>query len=102
MHLTKRLIDAARYRGAGNSRDVRWDDDPRGVGLRIYPSGRKAFIVSYRNVHGVQRRPTLGDYGVLTLDEARRRAKRLLVAVDDKTDPLAERRKQRLEAKTGS
>jgi integrase len=102
VHLTKRYLDSARYRGSGNSRDVRWDDDPTGLGLRIYPSGRKAFILSYRNANGVKRLPTLGDYGVLTLDQARRQAKRLLVAVDDKTDPLAERRKQRLEAKTGS
>jgi integrase len=100
--LTKRYADAARYHGSGNSRDIRWDDDPVGLGLRIYPSGRKAFILSYRNANGVKRLPTLGDYGVLTLDQARRQAKRLLVAVDDKTDPLAERRKQRLEAKTGS
>ena len=102
MPLTKRYADAARYHGSGNSRDIRWDDDPVGLGLRIYPSGRKAFILSYRNANGVKRLPTLGDYGVLTLDQARRQAKRLLVAVDDKTDPLAERRKQRLEAKTGS
>lgn len=101
-HLTKRTIDASKYRGGGNSRDVRWDDDPKGLGLRVYPSGRKAFVVTYRNAHGVKRQPTLGDYGVLTLDDARRQAKRLLMSVDDKTDPLAERRKQRLEAKTGS
>jgi hypothetical protein len=46
--------------------------------------------------------PTLGDYGTWTLDRARKEARRLLVGVDDKTDPLAERRKQRLEAKTGT
>ena len=100
--LTKREIDAASYSGNGNSRCVLWDDNPVGLGLRIYPSGRKAFIVSYRNANGVKRLPTLGDFGVLTLDKARRQAKRLLVSVDDKNDPLIERRKQRLEAKTGS
>lgn len=102
MHLTKRYIEAAIYQGRRNSRDVRWDDDPVGLGLRVYPSGRKAFVVSYRNANGVKRLPTLGDFGVLALDDARKDARRLLVAVDDKTDPLAERRKQRLEAKTGS
>lgn len=102
MGLTKREIDAAEYRGAGNSRDIRWDDDPVGMGLRIYPSGRKAFVVSYRNANGVKRMVTLGDFGVLTLDEARRQARRVLVGVDDKEDPVAEKRKQRMEAKTGS
>jgi integrase len=102
VHLTKRLIDAARYHGADNSRDVRWDDEPKGLGLRIYPSGRKAFIVSYRNANGVKRLPTLGDYGTWTLDRARKAARKLLVGVDDNIDPLAERRKQRIEAKTGT
>ena len=41
MRLTKRFIDNARYEGDGTSRDVRWDDDPRGLGLRIYGSGQK-------------------------------------------------------------
>jgi integrase len=100
--LTKRAIDAARYRGSANARDIRWDDDPYGLGLRVYPSGRKAFVVSYRNANGVKRMATLGDLGILTLDQARTRAKRLLLSVDDKEDPLAERRRQRLEAKAGS
>lgn len=102
MSLTKRVIDAARYSGTANSRDIRWDDNPVGLGLRIYPSGRRAFVISYRNAHGVKRMKTLGDFGVLTLEEARKRARRLLVDVDDKSDPVAEDRRRRLEAKAGS
>jgi integrase len=105
MGLTKRIIDAAKYRGADNSRDVRWDDDPVGLGLRIFPSGRKAFVLSYRNASGVKRLATLGDFGVLTLDLARAKAKRLLVGVEDErepSDPVADRRRDRLEARTGS
>ena len=102
MHLTERYIKTARYEGSGNSRDVRWDDSPKGLGLRIYPSGRKSFIVIYRNAHGVKRQPTLGDLGTWTLDRARKEARRLLVKVDEQTDPMADRRKHRLEAKTGT
>ena len=102
MSLTKRTIDAAKYAGDGNARCVFWDDDPVGLGVRVYPSGRKAFIVSYRNASGVKRLATLGDFGTLTLDEARRRARKLLVAVEDKTDPVTEKRRQRLEARTGT
>jgi integrase len=102
MHLTKRVIDAAAYRDSGNARCVLWDDSPVGLGLRIFPSGRKAFVLSYRNTDGVKRLTTLGDYGVLTLDQAQRQARRLLVAVEEKADPQLERRRVRLEAKTGS
>jgi integrase len=100
--LTERTIAAAQYRGTDNARDIRWDNDPVGLGLRVYPSGRKAFVVYYRNAHGVDRMKTLGDTGVLKLRDARLRAKRLLVAVADRADPVVEDRRQRLEAKTGS
>jgi len=101
MHLTKRIIDAARYDRAGNKRAVLWDDDPSGLGLRVYPSGRKSFVVSYRNRNAVKRLATLGDFGVLTLDDARRAARRLLLQVGDAgTDPLAEARNRRLDARS--
>lgn len=100
--LTERAIAAAQYRRVGNARDIHWDNDPVGLGLRVYPSGRKAFIVYYRNAHGVDRMKTLGDTGVLKLRDARVRAKRLLVAVADRADPVVEDRKQRLESKTGN
>ena len=45
MKLTKRLIDAFKYEGGW---DVRWDDEVPGLGVRIYPSGKKAFVLSYR------------------------------------------------------
>jgi integrase len=100
--LTKRRIDAAKYAGEGNSRCVLWDDKPRGLGLRVFPSGRKAFILSYR-VAGRKRLMALGEYGVLTLDQARRRARAELVGVESgEGDPLAEKRKHALESRTGT
>lgn len=102
MSLTKRVIDAAKYSGKGNARCVLWDDDPRGLGLRIFPSGHKSFLLSYR-VSGRKRLMALGDYGVLTLDDARKRAKRELADVENNAaDPLAEKRKRELEARTGT
>lgn len=44
--LTKRDCDAATYTGASNGRCVVWDRDPPGFGLRVFPSGRKAFVLS--------------------------------------------------------
>ena len=81
--------------------DVRWDGGKRGVtglGLRIYPSGKKAFVLSYR-IQGRKRLMRLGRFGVLTLDEARKRANKHLGEVDDGIDPL-ERRKQQARAGT--
>ena len=85
--LTQRGIKSAAYRGGW---DVRWDSAITGLGLRIYPSGKKAFLVSYR-IHGRKRRMTLGSFGTITLDQARRKARRELGKVEDGRDPLGER-----------
>ena len=88
--LTQRGIKSATYRGGW---DVRWDSAVTGLGLRVYPSGKKAFLVSYR-VHGRKRRMTLGSFGTITLDQARRKARRELGNVADGRDPLGERERK--------
>ncbi len=87
--LTQRDINAFTYRGGW---DVRWDSAVPGLGLRIYPSGKKAFLVSYR-IRGRKRRMALGAYGAITLDQARRQARRVLVQVQEGRDPLEERQR---------
>ena len=47
IRLNKRTIDAFRCEGKDGSRDVRWDTALPGFGVRIYPTGRKAFLISY-------------------------------------------------------
>lgn len=78
MKLTKRTIDAI---GEVDKETLIWDDELPGFGLRCWPSGRRVFFVQYR-VGGVrtgrQRRLRLGAYGLLTLDQARAEAKRVL------------------------
>ena len=91
MGLTQRQIKAARYKGDGSSRDVRYDEDLPGFGVRIYPTGRKAFILRYRTQTGRDRMITLGRFGVLTLDQARRQARKRLGEIAAGEDPLAER-----------
>jgi len=86
--LTKRAIDAAKYEGDGKSRHVLWDDEVNGFGCRIMPSGRRAFVLSYR-VNNRKRMMTLGGYGALTLDQARKLARRELAKVETgEADPL--------------
>lgn len=98
MKLTKSVIDRARYSGDGKSRDVRWDDELSGFGVRIYPSGKKSFVLSYRAA-GRKRLMVVGAYGVKTLDQARKDARAHLVALEGDTDPL-EARKQRRRGET--
>lgn len=87
MRLTKRAIDAASYEGGT---DYRWDDLLSGFGIRVYPSGKKSFVVSYR-VMGRKRIMALGKFGVLTLDQARIKARKVLAQVADGLDPSRDR-----------
>ncbi len=91
MKLRKRDIDQMTYEGDGKSRDVRWSDDLRGFGVRVYPTNRKAFVLSYRT-NGRKRLITIGSYGPLTLKEAEKRARRLIANVEYE-DPLEERQR---------
>ena len=87
--LTKRTIDATH---PSPDRDVFvWDDELPAYGLRVKPSGAKAFILQYRNRNGRSRRLTIGRYGVLTPDAARDLARNALAEVAQGGDP-AERR----------
>ena len=86
--LTKRFVDKVQ----ASDRDVvLWDDDLKRFGLRVKPSGAMTFVVQYRNSAGRTRKLALGRVGVLTPEEARRRAKIELGRVADGQDPSAAR-----------
>jgi integrase len=92
--LTKAVVDRLVYQQEGNERCVIWDALLPGFGVRVYPSGRKAFILSYR-VHGRKRLLTLGMYGALTLDQARSLARVRLGEATVGEDPVEQRKKAR-------
>ena len=98
--LTKRAIDAARYTGKVSGRKaarcVLWDTLVPGFGVRLFPSGRKVFVIQYRPEGSrMVRMMALDAFGVVTLDQARRRARRELAAISEGRDPLEERAKKR-------
>ena len=88
--LTIRIIDALE---ADPDRDVfAWDSEMRGFGVRVKPTGTTTFLIQYRNAEGRTRRMVIGQYGVLTPDEARNLARKHLAAAAAGKDPSADRR----------
>src|SRR6476469_4861363 len=75
----------------GETDRIFMDDDVMGFGLRIRAGGSRKYIVQYRQ-GGRQWRHTLGRVGVLTPEEARHRARKILVDVGDGKDPNAEKK----------
>ncbi len=70
-----------------------WDEDLPGFGLKVTPAGRKSYMVQYRlgGRGGRTRRMSIGQHGVLTADQARGIAKKLLGEVAIGQDPAAKK-----------
>ncbi|KRQ03297.1 integrase family protein [Bradyrhizobium manausense] len=83
-----------------------WDVEVRGFGLRVKPAPArserpptKSFLIRYTLPDGTARRHTLGQFGQLTVDQARELAKSKLAALlIDGVDPAAERKAARKSA----
>ena len=91
--LTKRLVDAAQPQ----SRDYEIrDTEAPGFLCKITPSGRKTFMLQYRTIGGERRKPAIGLFGELTVEQARAIAHKWLAEVRVGKDPSLDRRKTRL------
>jgi hypothetical protein len=85
--LTKRVVEAAEPQ----SRDyVVWDDELPGLGLRVFVSGKRSYLIQYRSA-GRSRRYTIGLHGVWTPELARKEARIQLGRVAQGDNPAEER-----------
>ena len=91
MKLTKKVIDELPFPTSGQP--LIWDDELKNFGLRISPT-KKTYIVQGR-VHGISRRISLGEHGVITLQDARKKAKQMLLSMLDGVDPVVEKKREK-------
>lgn len=82
-----------KYEQTGNKKDIRWDSIIKGFGIRVYPSGSKSFVLSYR-VNNRKRLMTLGSHGTMTLKQAQDRARKAQGGIVDDVDPMSGRDKR--------
>ncbi len=92
LKLTKRLLDGLQAR----EKDfVIWDTELTGFGVRVMPTGRRSFLLKYRNHRGRSKQLSLGKYGNVTVDQARTLAKQAIADVTNKLDPVQERKDEK-------
>lgn len=78
-----------------------WDGELAGLGLRIYPSGRKSWVLQYRDAGGRTRRHPIGQVAAIDPATARKLAGDLLRRVAGGANPSVERRQARKAATVG-
>lgn len=93
--LTKRAIEAL---APADAERIVWDADLKGLGIRVFPSGTRKFLLQYRNRGGATRRLMLGAFPVVTAERARELALKHLADVSEGGDPSADKRSHRRSA----
>jgi len=89
MKLNKRNVESLAAPEAGYQ--LYWDDSMPGLGVRVTSTGYKSFIFE-RRINGKKKRMTLGRYGDITPELARRRATKLAGEIVEGIDPVEEKK----------
>ena len=97
MKITKRTVDSTPIPAKGYA--LVWDDELKGFGLRVTSAGVKSFILQKR-IHGKDHRITLGRYGEITTEQARKDAQIKAGLIAGGGDPVADKRRAVLATKT--
>jgi integrase len=96
MKLTQRRIEALEC--PAEKKDILvFDDEQKGLGVRITAGGGKTFLAQYA-FGGQKRRVPLGSCSAISLAKAREAARAILGAVAHGRDPAAERKEKAREA----
>ncbi|MEA5113354.1 MAG: integrase family protein [Geobacteraceae bacterium] len=95
--LTKSVIDRLPYADDGKRYEA-WDTELKGYAVRVSAT-EKTFVV-FKRIGGKLTRVTLGKHGVLTADEARKKAIKVLAELGDGIDVNAEKARARVRGKT--
>ena len=82
--LTKKFIDQLEIL---TEIQVFYDTRVTGLHLRVSPKGSKTFYLYFRTKSGKQKRPKLGNYGILTVEQARDSARAMLGDLSKGNDP---------------
>jgi integrase len=88
LKLTKTVVDGARPEA--KDYEIR-DTVTPGFLLKVTPSGRRIFMLAYTAANGQRRKPAIGRYGELTVEQARSIAQEWLADVRRGSDPSADR-----------
>ncbi len=89
MNLTKAAVDKI-VSPTNKAQAFYRDDKLKGFALRVTASGVKSFVVE-KLIQGKVKRVTLGRYGELTVEQARKEAQKFLGKLASGVDPIAEK-----------
>lgn len=98
MKITKSTVDKIKP-PSDKAQTFYRDDILKGFALRITANGIKSFVVEKLINHKV-RRITLGRYGELTVEQARKEAQKILGKIATGIDPIAEKQQLKAQAVT--
>ena len=95
--LTKTVVDRIKAPATGQA--FYRDSELKGFALRITANGVKSFVVEKR-IEGRVRRETLGRYGELTVEQARKEAQKYLGKIAMGLNPASEKKREQLRTLT--
>ena len=82
--ISRRTVEAL---PVGGREAVYWDTELSGFGVRVYPSGTKVYLAQTR-AGGKSRRVTIGRHGLISAEQARRKAAQIIADIKAGNKPV--------------